>query len=193
MIRAAILVVLLSSMLGVFPGCNKSYNFIDPSWKSTAGTQVLRLRWIKKLEPTLPNFLIPELGEEHDRFNPIETGSAGFDTDKQRAFVGADVGGLYCLDIRRGETVWRFELSDPVGSVPIYDPTRKHVFFGADDGKFYSVHARSGRLIWDVDTKAEIRRKPILFNDTLYFVNADNTVFALDPENKVDEKGENHE
>ncbi len=180
MIRAlsGIIVLLLLAPLS---SCNKSINFIDPAWKSTAGTQVLRLRWVKKLQAPLPNFLIPEMGEEHDRFNPIETASAGFDTDKRRVFVGASMGGLYCLDVRSGETVWRFDLDDPVGSVPIYDPERKLVFFGADNGRFYAVHARSGRLVWSIDTQAEIRRRPILHNDTLYFVNADSTVFAVDP------------
>ena len=178
----ALSVIVSFALLAPLTSCNKPLNPIAPSWESKAGTQVLRLRWVKKLHSPVPNFLIPEMAEENDRFNPIETSSAAFDTDKKGAFVGASVGGLYCLDMRRGETVWRFELSDPVGSVPIYDPTRKYVFFGADDGKFYAVHARSGRLIWSVDTEAEIRRKAILFNDTLYFVNASSTVFAVDPE-----------
>jgi outer membrane protein assembly factor BamB len=155
----------------------------EPLEPSTAGTEVLRLRWVKRLGPELPNFMIPEMVEEHDRFNPVEMGSAGFDTDKRRAFVGAAVGGLYCLDIRDGSTVWRFGVDDPVGSTPIYDPGRIWVFFGADDGKMYAVHARSGREIWSVETGSEIRRPAVLKQDTLYVVNADNTVLAFDAEN----------
>ena len=121
--------------------------------------------------------------EKYDRFKPVEFGSAAFDTDKRRAFVGAAVGGLYCLDMRRGETVWRFEVDDPVGSVPLYDGDRKYVYFGADDGNFYAIHARSGRQIWSIDLSSEVRKPAILHNDTLYVVSADNTVMALDPEN----------
>jgi outer membrane protein assembly factor BamB len=148
---------------------------------SAATYKVLRTRWIKPLISDIPNFLIPELSEEHDRFNPIETATAAFDTDKKRVFIGASVGGMYCLDIFDGKTVWRFDLSDAVGSEPLYDATRKAVYFGADDGRLYALHARSGRKLWAADTGSEIRRKPILLNDTLYVVNADNTVFALNP------------
>ncbi|MCK9459178.1 MAG: PQQ-binding-like beta-propeller repeat protein [Proteobacteria bacterium] len=153
----------------------------DPKWSSRAGVQVLRLRWVKNLAPSLPNFYIPEMIEEHDRFRPVETGGAAFDTDKRRAFVGAAIGGLYCLDLRNGETLWRFSVDDPVGSTPLYDSARKRVYFGADDGLLYAVHARSGRLLWSTDTGAEVQRSVIMRDDTLYLANADNTVYAIDP------------
>ncbi len=156
---------------------------VDPDWTQQAGVQVLRMRWVKKLSPSLPNFFIPELVEENDRFDPVENGSAGFDSDRRRAFMGASTGGLYCLDIQRGETIWRFDIDDAVGSTPLYHPGRKAVYFGADDGVFYALHARSGRKLWATDTGSEVRREAILYSDTLYIVNADNTVLALDPDN----------
>jgi outer membrane protein assembly factor BamB len=152
----------------------------EPLEPSRAGVRVLSLRWVKQLGPELPNFMVPEMVEEHDRFNPVEMGSAGYDTDKRRAFVGAAVGGLYCLDIRDGATVWRFSLDDPVGSTPVYDPARKWVYFGADDGRLYAVHARSGRKIWSAETGSEIRRPVMIRDDTLYVANADNTILAFD-------------
>jgi outer membrane protein assembly factor BamB len=154
---------------------------VDPAWRSKAGVEVLRLRWMKSLSPTLPNFYIPEMVEQNDRFHPIETGGAAFDTDKRRVFVGAAIGGLYCLDVRDGSTVWRYGIDDPVGSTPYYDAQRKRVYFGADDGVLYAVHARSGRLLWKTDTGAEIRRAISMRDDTLYLANADNTVYAIDP------------
>ena len=177
--RLTLLVVLVA--MATLCGC-KQFGNPDPSWQNSQGVKVLRTRWLKHLVSDLPNFEIPEMSEEHDRFNPVETGSAGFDTDKRRVFIGSSVGGLYCLDIKTGATVWRFDVDDPVGSVPVYDPTRKAVYFGADDGNFYALHARSGRELWRINTGAEIRRKAILHNDTLYVVNADNTVYALAPE-----------
>ena len=155
--------------------------FVDPDWTSKAGVHVLHLRWVKHLAPTYPNFQIPEMVEENDRFNPIETTSAGFDTDKQRAFVGTATGGLYCLDMVSGDTIWRFGLMDPVGSTPLYDSQRKRVYFGADDGNMYALHARSGRKLWSVNTGSEIQRTISIHEDTLYFANADNTVLAVDP------------
>ncbi|MFO8072990.1 MAG: PQQ-binding-like beta-propeller repeat protein [Polyangia bacterium] len=157
---------------------------VEPAFpEGTNGVEIMRLRWVKHLAPELPNFMIPEMMEKYDRFQPVETSTAGWDTDLRRAFIGASVGGLYCLDLREGETVWRYDLDDPVGSRPLYDPDRKWVYFGADDGFLYALHARSGRLIWRADTGAEIRRAIYLHEGTLYLVNAGGMVFAVDPEN----------
>lgn len=155
---------------------------VRPVTESTAAKQVLRLRWVKALYPEIPNFMIPEMSEEYDRFNPIETSAAGFDTDQRVAFVGSSTGALYCLDIVDGKTIWRFDIDHAVGSTPIYDESRKTVFFGAEDGLFYAVHSRSGRKLWATNTGAEVRRKALLHNGTLYVINADNTVLALDPD-----------
>jgi len=156
---------------------------VEPGFPGTGVfVEVLKQRWIKRLGPALPNFQIPEMVEKHDRFNPVETSSAGFDTDLRRAFIGAAVGGLYCLDLFSGDTVWRFDLNDAVGSTPLYDPGRRHVYFGADDGRLYALHARSGRLLWSLDTGAEIRGRIHQHEGTLFFANANNSVFAVDPE-----------
>lgn len=175
--------LVLFAVACLFATACRTLSSSDATVSSSAGVKLLRFRWLKKLGTEYPNFLIPEMQEQYDRFKPVEFGSAAFDTDKRRAFVGAAVGGLYCLDMRRGETVWRFEIDDPVGSVPIHDGDRKRVYFGADDGKFYAIHARSGRLIWSIDLSAEVRKPAILQNNTLYVVSADNTVLALDPDN----------
>ena len=177
--RTRLAVLALAAWVGTASCSNAP--FTDPKWSSHAGVQVLRLRWVKNLAPSLPNFYIPEMIEQHDRFKPVETGGAAFDTDKGRAFVGAAIGGLSCLDLRDGETMWRYSIDDPVGSTPLYDAARKRVYFGADDGLLYAVHARSGRLLWSTDTGAEIQRSIIMRDDTLYVANADNTVYAIDP------------
>lgn len=144
--------------------------------------QLLRFRWRKKLYSNVPDFKVPEFYEKYDRFAPIETGAAAFDTDMERLFIGAAIGGLYCLNASGGETVWRYNLDDPVGSTPYYDSARLSVYFGADDGYLYRVHSRSGRLIWKVDTGSELRRTVQMHEDTLFVVNADNTILAVDPE-----------
>lgn len=144
--------------------------------------QVVKFKWRKKLHSNIPDIQVPGFFEKNDRFSPVETAGTAFDTDAKRLLVGAAVGGFYCLDATSGETVWRFELQDPVGSIPAYDSQRKRVYFGADDGFIYALHSRSGRLLWKTDAGSELKRKIWLRNDTLYTVNADNTIFALDPE-----------
>ncbi|MCU0660731.1 MAG: PQQ-binding-like beta-propeller repeat protein [Myxococcota bacterium] len=160
-------------------GCT-GYAKVPREWESKAGVQVLRLRWTKTLAPAVPNFQVPQMQEEHDRFYPIETGAAGFDADARRAFVGSSLGSLYCLDLASGRSVWRYDVDDAVGSVPLYDSVRKAVYFGADDGRFYALQARSGRLLWSLDVGSEIRRAAVQREDTLYVASADDTVLALD-------------
>jgi outer membrane protein assembly factor BamB len=173
--------IFLAGLLLVTSGCGGTRpSSYEPKEKS--GIQVLSLRWVKRLYPSLPNFLVPSLAEENDRFNPVETSSAGFDLELKRIFIGTSLGDLYCLDWFRGDTIWRFTIKDPVGSTPLHDPGRKTVFFGADDGKYYAVHSRSGRLLWSTDTGAEIRRSTLVYKNTLYIINAANTVLALDPD-----------
>ena len=142
---------------------------------------VLTFRWQKPLHSNMPNFQVPGMFEANDRFYPVETAGIGFDTDARRVFIGAAVGGFYCLDAFSGQTVWRYSLRTPVGSTPIYDAERLRVYFGTDDGVLYALHARSGRLLAQLETGAEIRRKIWLREDTIYFANADNTVMAVDP------------
>jgi outer membrane protein assembly factor BamB len=171
--------VVVACLSALVLGCS-GQSKVPAEWESKAGVQVLRLRWIKTLAPAVPNFKVPEMQEEHDRFFPIETGSAGFDEDARRAFVGSSLGSLYCLDIASGRTIWRFDIDDAVGSVPVYDALNKAVYFGADDGKFYALHARSGRLLWSLEVGSEIRRAAVQREDTLYVASADDTVLALD-------------
>jgi outer membrane protein assembly factor BamB len=173
--------ILLAGLLLATSGCGGTRpSSYEPKEKS--GIQVLSLRWVKRLYPSLPNFLVPSLAEENDRFNPVETSSAGFDLELKRIFIGTSQGELYCLDWFRGDTIWRFGIKDPVGSTPLHDPGRKTIYFGADDGKYYALHSRSGRLLWSTDTGAEIRRPTLVYKNTLYIINAANTVLALDPD-----------
>ena len=145
-------------------------------------TQVLSLRWKKQLYSNMPDFKIPGFYEKYDRFAPVETSSAAYDSDLKRLFIGAGVGGFYCIDAIHGVTVWRYNLDDPAGATPYYDQARKRVYFGADDGYVYALNARSGRFLWSTDTGAELHRSIMMVDDTLYMINADNTVLAVDPE-----------
>jgi len=143
---------------------------------------VLQFRWRRQLYSNTPDFIIPQFYERYDRFQPVETAGAAFDTDRRRVFIGAAVGGFYCLDAGTGKTVWRRDFDDPIGSTPVYDSARSRVYVGADDGFLHAFHSRSGRRIWTVDTGAELRRNIWMVADTLFAVNADNTVVAVDPQ-----------
>jgi outer membrane protein assembly factor BamB len=110
---------------------------------------------------------------------PYERGRAAIDPHRRRLFVGSSDGGLYALRAEDGTTLWRFETLGPVQAEPLYDPLEDVVYFGSNDGALYKVAASDGHLMWRVATNAEVSRQPKLSGRSLYVVNANDTVLAL--------------
>ena len=54
------------------------------------------------------------------------------------------------------------------------------MYFGSNDGALYKVHALDGKLIWRFATNAEVARRPVMTRGTLYVVNANDTLVAID-------------
>jgi outer membrane protein assembly factor BamB len=113
---------------------------------------------------------------------PYERGRPEVDPRHRRIFVGTTDFGLYALDAVSLDTIWRFETAGAVQSEPLYDPAEDAVYFGSNDGALYKLRAADGRMLWRFSSNAEITRKPILHEGTLYFINANDTLVAADPE-----------
>jgi outer membrane protein assembly factor BamB len=111
---------------------------------------------------------------------PYEQGEVALDPVHSRVYVGSSDNGLYALSARDGRALWRFETLAPVQSEPLYDQLENVLYFGSNDGALYKVRARDGKLLWRFSTNAEVARKPILAGETLYAVNANDTILALD-------------
>ncbi len=111
---------------------------------------------------------------------PYERGGAAIDVEHHRVFVGSSDRGLYALRAEDGERIWRFETLAPVQCEPLYDPKEEVVYFGSNDGALYKVAAATGKLLWRFATNAEVARRPVLVGNRLYFVNANDTVIAVD-------------
>ena len=116
-----------------------------------------------------------EIGE------PYERGRPEIDIAGRRVFVGSSDRGLYALSAEDGSVHWRFETLGPVQCEPLYDPGEDVVYFGSNDGALYKVRAKNGQLLWRFSTNAEVAKRPVLDSGTLYVVNANDTVLALDP------------
>jgi outer membrane protein assembly factor BamB len=76
--------------------------------------------------------------------------------------------------------LWRFETLAPVQSEPLYDAVADVVYFGSNDGALYKLEAATGRLLWRFASNAEVARKPVLSGSRLLFVNANDTIVAVD-------------
>ncbi len=111
---------------------------------------------------------------------PYERGRPAIDAANHRVFVGSSDRGLYALRAEDGQRLWRFETLGPVQSEPLYDPTEEVVYFGSNDGALYKVAAANGTLLWRFASNAEVTRRPVLVGGRLYFVNANDTVVAVD-------------
>jgi outer membrane protein assembly factor BamB len=112
---------------------------------------------------------------------PYERGQPEIDAAGRRVFVGSSDRGLYALSAEDGSVLWRFETVGFVQSAPLYVQKDNAVYFGSNDGALYKVNASTGALRWRFMSNAEISRRPVLAYDTLYVVNANDTVLALDP------------
>jgi outer membrane protein assembly factor BamB len=111
-----------------------------------------------------------------------ERGRPAIDPRNRRIFVGSSDHGLYALRADDGAPIWRFETVGAVQCEPLYDSSEDVVYFGSNDGALYKVRAENGHLLWRFMTNAEVERRPILHRGLLYFVNANDTLIAADPE-----------
>jgi len=109
-----------------------------------------------------------------------EHGRAEIDPFRRRVFVGSADGGLYALRADDAQGLWRFETLGPVQSEPLYDPGEDVVYFGSNDGALYKVAAFDGKLLWRFASNAEVSRRPVLKNGLLYFVNANDSIIAIE-------------
>jgi outer membrane protein assembly factor BamB len=112
---------------------------------------------------------------------PYERGQPEIDVAGRRVFVGSADNGLYALSAPDGSVLWRFETLGFVQCAPLYDPAEDVVYFGSNDGALYKVRAKDGKLLWRFNSNAEVARRPIIKYGTLYAVNANDTVLAIDP------------
>jgi outer membrane protein assembly factor BamB len=115
-------------------------------------------------------------GEDYERGQPE------LDPLHQRVFVGSSDRGLYALQADDLSTIWRFQTLGVVQSEPLYDRHEDVVYFGSHDGAFYKVRAADGELVWRFSSNAEVSRRALLANGLLYFVNANDTIVAVEPD-----------
>ncbi len=124
-------------------------------------------------------YTTPLVAQSRRMGEPYERGKPAIDREGGRVFVGSSDGGLYCLDARDGSALWRFQTMGAVQSEPLFHPATNSVFFGAADGALYRVDARNGELRFRFASNSEIAHRPIVIGDTLYTINANDTILAL--------------
>jgi outer membrane protein assembly factor BamB len=113
---------------------------------------------------------------------PYERARPEIDPLHMRVFVGSSDHGLYALNAVDLSTIWRFETAGAVQGEPLYDRGDDAVYFGSNDGALYKLRAADGQMLWRFASNAEITRRPLIHRGTLYCVNANDTLVAIDPQ-----------
>lgn len=169
--RLVVATVAVSASLAAF-GCDslrRGANPEAPLWKNRPGQAISVL------------YREPLTFEGRAAGEAFEGGRPFIDPAHRRVFVGSSDHGLYALRADDASVLWRFETLAAVQSEPLYDPAEDVVYFGSDDGALYKVRATDGQLRWRFMSYAEVQRQPVLYKGTLFFVNANDTLVAVDP------------
>lgn len=147
----------------------------------SGGVQAEQPQWVNRPSGSLSVvYQVPLVAPIRQYGEPYQRGGVGIDRAAKRIFVGSSDNGLYALDAQSGTTLWRFETAGAVQSTPLYDPLEDAVYFGSNDGALYKIAASNGQLSYRFETNSEVSESPVLSNGSLYFVNANDTVIALD-------------
>lgn len=146
----------------------------------SGGVQAEQPQWVNRPSGSLAVvYQVPLVAPIRQYGEPYQRGGVEIDRAHKRVFVGSSDNGLYALEAASGHTLWRFETTGAVQSAPLYDPAEDAVFFGSNDGALYKVSAANGQLHYRFETNSEVAERPVLSGGTLYFVNANDTVLAI--------------
>jgi outer membrane protein assembly factor BamB len=109
-----------------------------------------------------------------------ERGRPEIDPAHLRVFVPCSDGALHALRVEDATPIWRFQTLGAVQSEPMYDSAEDAVYFGSNDGALYKVNASDGKLLYRFETRAEVSRRVVRTGNTVFAVNANDTLIAID-------------
>jgi outer membrane protein assembly factor BamB len=130
------------------------------------GKGALHVSWRKELTPS-----------ERGRYRPVENAVAAIDAQHNRIYVGAESGRLWALGFD-GTPLYHFELHEPIECEPALDAEKDELYVTTERNELYALTPSSGAIRWKVETHANVRKRPILFQDALYVVTEDDSVEA---------------
>jgi len=138
--------------------------------------------WVNHPGSAMSVFARRQLGAPEKRDGePYERSKPELDPAHRRVFIGSSDHGLYALNAVDLSTLWRFQTAGGVQSEPLYDGREDVVYFGSNDGALYKLRAADGKMLWRFASNAEITRRPVLHQGTLFVVNANDTLVAIEP------------
>ncbi len=95
-----------------------------------------------------------------------------------KIYFGACDHNFYCLDLKTGKQVWRFETKDIIISSPVVE--NGVVYFSSYDKGIYAINAETGKQIWKVQADSPVFCSPNLYKGILYIGSLGGTFYAID-------------
>lgn len=123
---------------------------------------------------------------------PDEFGGVAVDHGRDRLYVGSRDAYLIAMDTASGQVAWEQHLADSVSGIPVVanlsggpgvdddDAQTALVIVGTDNGVVHAIDADTQASRWRYETPGRVRNAPIVAEDTVYFTNSRDQVFALD-------------
>jgi outer membrane protein assembly factor BamB len=96
---------------------------------------------------------------------------------EEALFVATAGNGLWKLDVKTGEVVWRVELAGPSYATPLIDKGR--IFIGDNSGALRVFGVDSGQLVTQFKLDREIQGRPLVWSDMLLIGSRDHKVHAF--------------
>ncbi len=163
----------LGALLATLSGCEGITSVANPEVPLWANHPGSAMSVVARRELTAK---FRQSGEPYERARPA------IDPVHRRIFIGSSDHGFYALNAVDLSTIWRFETAGAVQSEPLYDPRDDAVYVGSNDGALYKLRAADGHMLWRFASNAEITRAPLMHRGTLFCVNANDTLIAIDPQ-----------
>ncbi len=105
----------------------------------------------------------------------VDSGAVIYD---ELVFFGATDKHLYCLDVHKFKTKWKFKAQEEIRSTPTVHQDK--IYFTCDEYLLYCLDIRTGTLMWEKKV-AENRQSPVVVNNTIYFIaDTSNKLVAMD-------------
>ncbi|HSR37601.1 MAG TPA: PQQ-binding-like beta-propeller repeat protein, partial [Phnomibacter sp.] len=96
-----------------------------------------------------------------------------------RLVFGSGDGRIYCLDVKKGNELWRFTTKAAVLGSPLINGEK--VFIGGSDHSFRCIDLKTGKQLWSFDSlKGPVVSTPVVSNGQVIFGAWDTYLYALD-------------
>lgn len=111
----------------------------------------------------------------------VQTGAGIYSSpavEKDKVFVGDDMGALTCYALKNGKKLWNFQSGKRIVGTPA--AADGVVVFGSADRNIYGLDSKDGKLLWTVHAKEPVLGAVTIDNGIAYIGASDHTFRAID-------------